>query len=160
MNMTGYVFACICIMLLGILYEGVTACLSIQEIKWRMQLDDNDLTILPSPNGSTTALDNDSRSDQIKHYERELLLSANIWKYFGGYGDGWLGIRISITRSICRFFIVVLSYSLMLITMTFNIGLFFSVCLGIAMGSFLFAPVCYKALGSKSALVRTNKYCC
>ena len=44
-------------------------------------------------------------------------------------------------RSVLRFFNVILSYSLMLLAMTFNVGVIMSISLGFAVGHFLFAEV-------------------
>jgi ABC-type dipeptide/oligopeptide/nickel transport system permease component len=148
MNMTGYVFANICIFLLGILYEGITLSLAIQEVSWKMELESS------SYKGSPTSLNFTKKEDK-----RKLLLSINLLKYIGGYGDGWLGVRISISRSIYRFFATAFSYSLMLIAMTFNVGFFISVCAGIAFGSFLFTPISSKVLGSKPDII-FNTGCC
>lgn len=172
-NYFEYNLACICIVLLGILYEAILTTMSIQEHKWRIELESNNddsSAILPSAVRLPKRKSKNPSPDLIRIVETaasginekqdNLLLSTNLLKYVGGYGDGFVGVRISITRSICRFVMAALSYSLMLITMTFNIGLFISVCLGIAIGSFLFAPISFKVLGSKTDLVRASHSCC
>jgi len=46
--------------------------------------------------------------------------------------------RVDVPRAVFRFVEVMLSYSLMLVAMTFNVGLFFAVCSGLALGTLLF----------------------
>jgi ABC-type dipeptide/oligopeptide/nickel transport system permease component len=87
------------------------------------------------------------------------LIPTHLFKYVGGYGDGWLGVQISISRSIYRFFSTAISYSLMLIAMTFNVGFFISACAGIAFGSFLFTPISSKVLGSKPDISQSTACC-
>ncbi|KXN67248.1 Ctr-domain-containing protein [Conidiobolus coronatus NRRL 28638] len=47
--------------------------------------------------------------------------------------------RIDISRATIQFFESLLAYALMLITMTFNVGLFFAVIAGIALGTLIFS---------------------
>ena len=49
------------------------------------------------------------------------------------------GFKISTIRSVLKFFSTTLGYGLMLLTMTFNYGMFFAVIFGFAVGTFLFA---------------------
>lgn len=48
------------------------------------------------------------------------------------------GVLIASIRAIIKFFAALLGYSLMLIAMTYNAGIFFSVIFGFAFGTFLF----------------------
>jgi copper transporter 1 len=46
---------------------------------------------------------------------------------------------VDLARAALQFVETLLSYALMLIAMTFNVGLFIAVLLGIALGTFIFA---------------------
>ncbi|KAJ3394483.1 hypothetical protein HDU92_006868 [Lobulomyces angularis] len=48
------------------------------------------------------------------------------------------GIRIALTRFLFKFVLTTLGYALMLVTMTFNIAMYFSVVLGFAFGTLIF----------------------
>lgn len=56
---------------------------------------------------------------------------------FAGY-LAWKKTRVDLMRLVLTFVESTISYALMLVTMTFNIGLFFAVVSGLAIGSFLF----------------------
>jgi Ctr copper transporter family len=46
-----------------------------------------------------------------------------------------------LSRTLLSFVVILLDFSLMLLAMTFNVGIFFAVCLGLALGLLLFQPV-------------------
>ncbi|CAM0136460.1 unnamed protein product [Umbelopsis sp. WA50703] len=61
------------------------------------------------------------------------------FKLFGTEGYySWKKVRVDFSRLIFTFVESTISYALMLVTMTFNVGLFFAVVTGLAVGSFLF----------------------
>lgn len=49
-------------------------------------------------------------------------------------------------RTALSFAVIFLDYTLMLIAMTFNVGLFFAVCIGLALGLLLFVPMSQRYL--------------
>lgn len=131
-----YAIACLSIVLLGILYEGISAYLMIQEIKWgdRLKL----------ANGRQ-ACDQSTSANSAQIFANQSRSKIAIFSYIGGYYNGSEGVKIASIRAVFKFFMVAISYSLMLIAMTFNIGFFFSVCLGFAAGSFLFSSAALAA---------------
>ncbi|CAO3668150.1 unnamed protein product [Umbelopsis ramanniana] len=61
------------------------------------------------------------------------------WRLFGKNGYfAWKHTKIDIMRLVFTFIESTISYALMLITMTFNVGLFFAVVTGLAVGIFFF----------------------
>ncbi|KAJ3261169.1 hypothetical protein HK103_006478 [Boothiomyces macroporosus] len=67
--------------------------------------------------------------------------NARIWTHVAGLSAGFKGVKVAFVRGFIRFVAVTLSYILMLVVMTFNVGLFFAVVVGYGAGSFVFAPM-------------------
>jgi hypothetical protein len=65
-------------------------------------------------------------------------------------GDASKGVKVFFIRFVSKFVISTLGYSIMLITMTFNYGLFFAVMFGLAIGHAAFSGWVRRAQGSKS----------
>ena len=137
-----YIGACIFTLLLAILYEALFAWLSIQELKWRVELRQLSNTrrsccgrvaLEDSDSGSTTCLVVPPLPSFLKH--------------FAGYSNGNRGTRIAAMRGFCKTFMICISYALMLLAMTFNLGIFICVCIGFGLGSFMFTPIAIEAAG-------------
>ena len=67
--------------------------------------------------------------------------SPSVWSHICGMSQGRRGIVNAALRGGMRFITATLSYALMLIAMTFNVGLFFAVITGFAVGNFVFGPM-------------------
>jgi ABC-type dipeptide/oligopeptide/nickel transport system permease component len=61
--------------------------------------------------------------------------------HIGGLSQGVSGVSVAAQRGVFRLLSTTLGYSLMLVAMTFNIGLFIAVIAGFAVGTFLFSPM-------------------
>ncbi|KAL3899979.1 MAG: hypothetical protein SGCHY_001658 [Lobulomycetales sp.] len=64
-------------------------------------------------------------------------------------GTGSKGYSVIMVRFVMKFVSATLGYALMLVTMTFNVGLYFSVVLGLAIGYALFVGLAKKAVMAK-----------
>lgn len=111
------------VIILGIFYEGLSAWLEILEQKWRLKL--KEIHRAKSNNDPT----------------KSLLSFPYSFRNIAGLSDGSFGLKISLIRGGFKIILVAISYFLMLIAMTFNVGLFVSVLLGFAIGTILFSPV-------------------
>jgi hypothetical protein len=62
-------------------------------------------------------------------------------------------------RFLSKFIVATLGYSIMLITMTFNYGLFFAVMAGLAFGHALFSGLVRRSQGGKVADIKIAGCC-
>ncbi|KAJ3323341.1 hypothetical protein HDV06_001861 [Boothiomyces sp. JEL0866] len=67
--------------------------------------------------------------------------NAPVWSHIAGASAGFKGFKVAFIRGFIRFVSISLSYILMLVVMTFNVGLFFAVVVGYGAGTFVFAPM-------------------
>ncbi|KAJ2997085.1 hypothetical protein HDV02_005899 [Globomyces sp. JEL0801] len=98
--------------LLAIVYEALQVFVTLQEVKW-----------------SQEAFSSNSKSD------------TPFWVHIAGLSHGFAGFKVAVARGLLRIITSTLAYALMLVAMTFNVGLFFSVIGGFGLGTVLFAPI-------------------
>lgn len=65
----------------------------------------------------------------------------SIFRKICGLRDGQSGVLIALARGGLRMLSATLGYCLMLVAMTFNVGLFFAVVFGFGVGVFMFVPM-------------------
>ncbi|KAJ3217430.1 hypothetical protein HK099_005471 [Clydaea vesicula] len=63
----------------------------------------------------------------------------------------YIGLKILLLRGLFKFLLTTLSYSLMLIVMTFNIGYFFAIIIGYTVGTMCFGGLCKRGSNTISA---------
>ena len=170
-----YVIAVLFVFLLGILYEFIHTFRGYKELKWQMSAD----TLRRHRQWVNTANDallDDVDSNASAGLDRTALLapssSSNTPRACCGFGEGsccglqgapvkqvWhrdlslvvqpFRLPVESQRFVYQFLETGIGYLLMLIAMTFNIGLFLAVLFGMATGTFLFGRFrCYS--GSRS----------
>jgi hypothetical protein len=66
---------------------------------------------------------------------------SEVWKHLCGLSNGSKGVYVAALRGGLRLVSTTIGYCLMLVAMTFNIGLFLAVVLGFGFGTFVFAPM-------------------
>ena len=113
-------FAC---MILAVMYEALQVFISFMELKW-----------------SPTPVTLDSQGALFGEKTGKAL-PMSPWRHIAGFSQGSKGVLVALMRAILRMISIALGYSLMLIAMTFNVGLFFAVVSGVGVGTFVFAPM-------------------
>jgi hypothetical protein len=69
------------------------------------------------------------------------LYPISIWRHAFGMSRGIQGITQAFIRGLLRTVSITLSYALMLLSMTFNVGLFIAIVIGFGFGTFVFTPM-------------------
>ena len=69
--------------------------------------------------------------------------------YIGGFALGFTGVKIALFRAVTVLLSTTIGNLLMLIIMTFNVGIFLSIVFGYAFGTFLFFPVAQVSIAGK-----------
>ena len=113
-------FAC---MILAVMYEALQVFITFMELKW-------------SPTPAT--LDSQGTLFGEKAGKPSPI---SPWRHVAGLSQGSKGVLNALMRAILRMTSIALGYALMLIAMTFNVGLFFAVVSGVGIGTFIFAPM-------------------
>jgi len=153
-----YALAWILIFLSAIGYEALTTYQAMCELNWRKSQTEKlkgnatavDLSVCAPDDfgareaGARTAGSSDSDHTQISN------TTVPFWKIIGGFNQGFEGVKVAFVRSLFRFFTSALALILMLIVMSFNVGLFFAVTVGYLIGHFLFAPITFYYLAASS----------
>lgn len=121
--------------LLAIFYELLQVFIAKKEIDWAKN--------------SESKVSNSKNDDPKVYY-------TTSWKNIGGFSQGKSGVFIAFNRGLLRLLSTTIGYALMLIAMTFNVGLFLAVIFGFGFGSFLFVPVIQKSKESPLP----NASCC
>jgi copper transporter 1 len=108
------------------LYEALQVFISIRETKW--------------------ILSGYSKTEVLDHAfgglgNEKLSSSVSPMSHLCGLSMGIDGVRIASVRGIFRILSTTLGYGLMLLAMTFNVGIFLSIILGFGVGTFIFVPV-------------------
>lgn len=152
-NLSSYIASCIAIILFGVLYEFLITARAMLEFKWSYLNGQNSMGIgnagedCECPPGSSSASSGKQQAKTISQQdislgdiydEQEQLLRPGY--YFKNAYPMFQKFSLSrdFTRGFLQFFETALSYSLMLIAMTYNSGIFISVCLGMGIGTFIF----------------------
>ncbi|KAI8911680.1 Ctr copper transporter family-domain-containing protein [Gorgonomyces haynaldii] len=128
-NKTQYAGACIGVFFLAVLYEGLTSFIRIQEYKWDCALKDR------RSNKRQVQEVADAAFGASKQPPKTSLTAV------GGFKDGVFGVFVAVMKGLLKSLSVAISYALMLIAMTFNVGLFLSVVFGFGFGTICFAPL-------------------
>ena len=138
-SQTQFNVACLGLFLLAMFYESLVAFHSILEAKWTAS--HSEAACFPAklrvivPNDSTL-----------------IAFSSPNWKK---------GLKIALGRAGFKFVNATIGYALMLVTMTFNVGLYFSVVSGLAVGTFLFGGFVRRAqLSGKLEAPSSATGCC
>jgi solute carrier family 31 (copper transporter), member 1 len=109
---------------LGMLFELLSALTQVWEIKIRYAY----------------------KMKQVKHEQQDHTdgkdnsKSSQLWSHLAGCSAESMGKRDAVFRGIFRVFTAGVAYLLMLIAMTYNVGLFFGVIMGLGTGAWLFRP--------------------
>ena len=120
-----YVLAWILVFLSAIFYEAVQVFVIRCEVHWQQQpLKDSKEMINDSIFGESIGNCNQRN-----------------FKNLFGLNDGISGLKQSIFRALLRMLSTLIGYTLMLIAMTFNVGLFVAIILGFGTGTLIFAPL-------------------
>jgi solute carrier family 31 (copper transporter), member 1 len=106
---------------LAVTYEGFQVLIFFLDIKWLAPEE------IISDTASSEGLINTAPAPLLSH--------------ICGYSKGKRGIILALLGGFLRTFATAIGYALMLVAMTFNIGLFLSVVIGFGFGSFLFSPI-------------------
>ena len=114
---------------LALVYEALQAWMQILELKWSEEL----------VAAEKQTNNNEVMNKAFMHEAKDK--GAKAIKNIGGYMQGKTGFKVALLRGILRTVSITLSYFLMFIAMTFNMGLFIAVVCGFGLGTFLFTPV-------------------
>lgn len=125
-----YIAACLLCFAVAVIYEGLIVWARNLERNLKSQLRNRTLAT-PMNLGSAEPLIVASILDPPPTF----LEHAGL-KYIGTGG-----FKIALFRGVTKVILSTISYSLMLVTMTFNIGLFLSVVLGLGFGMFWFSGI-------------------
>ena len=119
-----YAWAWVFCFVISVVYEGLVAFASIMEVKWANS--DKASACFPARLATATTLDSSN--------EAVTTVKTNS-------NSGYIvkGTSIALQRSVMKFINATIGYAVMLVTMTFNVGLYFAVILGLAVGTFFFA---------------------
>ncbi|KAJ3300916.1 hypothetical protein HDV03_001670 [Kappamyces sp. JEL0829] len=139
-NSWQYTVALVGCFLLAVVYEGLTAWSTILEIGWRKELR--------SSVASSSAITMDAFGAQPVQKP-----VVPVWSHLAGMSHGAAGVKAALCRSLLRFLTISLSFVLMLVVMSFNVGIFFVVMFGYSVGTFLFAPIAKGALSEGESLL-------
>jgi copper transporter 1 len=121
-NTTQYVLSWFACLMAAIFYEALQVFVSFMELKWAPKL-----------------VELDSKGSVFGEQTTRKPISP--FAHVCGISQGVPGILQSLCRAVLRMVSTTLGYALMLIAMTFNVGLFFAVIAGFGIGSFVFAPM-------------------
>ena len=129
-NVMQYIFAWIVVFFVAVGYEGLNVYVYIQETKW--------------------SLGNDTKPVDLTAFGSNVLgPKMQTVHQMCGLSNGKQGVKQSAIRAMLRMLSTLIGYTLMLIAMTFNIGLFVAIIVGFGAGTFVFAPM-IKNLESKA----------
>lgn len=123
-----YISACIGLLLLALTYEALQTYVLILEAGWRKD----------SIRSKQIDLTGSSFGFSAKEVDVGTIRSIS---HFAGLSNGLSGFRIALSRGGLRFISASLGYLLMLVAMTFNVGLILSVLIGFSLGTVFFAPI-------------------
>jgi copper transporter 1 len=121
-NIGQYVLSWFACFFAAIVYEALQVYVSFMELKW-----------------SPTRVCLDSNGTVFGEKTKPTVVSP--WKHVAGLSQGSLGVMNAVMRAVLRMISTTLGYALMLIAMTFNVGLFFAVISGFGIGTFVFGPM-------------------
>jgi solute carrier family 31 (copper transporter), member 1 len=121
-NTLQYVLSWFVCLFAAVLYEAIQVFVAFMELKWA-----------PTP----TSLD----VKGVIFGEQKVAKPVRPLAHIFGMSQGSQGIKVALMRAVLRMISATLGYALMLIAMTFNIGLFFAVITGFGIGTFVFAPM-------------------
>ena len=128
----------------ALFYEFLVAMNAIWEVQWRKEEFNGVLR-----SSSSNTLDEGgvfgSKTNQAP------LSVLPIYHHIGGLSRGMSGVKVSLQRGLVRLVTSTLSFLLMLIAMTFNVGLFLAIILGFAIGSFLFASMARLSVSARES---------
>jgi len=143
-----YLLTALFIVCLGIFYEALKMLRDYFEMRWRIRLI-KEARLKKSYIVNVTHIDSDAaRSDDdsvplvkgtdgsLRNGAKSGLFERSAWWNPYHQPFHW---EIDIPRAIMTFFQVAAAYVLMLMAMTYNVGLFMAVCLGAAIGSLIFS---------------------
>jgi hypothetical protein len=134
-----YWLSVLAVVLLGIFYEYLLTIRAILEYQWAERDAQRMARLNNGLGGSNGALDREGLLLQSGDVDRQRFKNANPYMIvFRGAGPKFDWSQ-ELLRAFLQFIETVISYSLMLIAMTFNVGLFLGVPLGIALGALMFA---------------------
>ncbi|KAI9103747.1 Ctr copper transporter family-domain-containing protein [Phlyctochytrium arcticum] len=159
----------IAIFVFGILYEGWVAFVAVYESKYFYTIDERRGSS-SGPSGSyntNTGNTDDTRVENVakssspsEHSKSNLVYTTPV----APTRRGLLPPRLfrALLRGVSKFVTVTCAYALMLLAMTYNVGLFFAVVLGVAVGSAVFAEWMREAGKSQPGLRETGRetLCC
>ncbi|KAI8849065.1 Ctr copper transporter family-domain-containing protein [Chytridium lagenaria] len=133
-----YTFALIFLFVSALLYEALLRYQRRMESKW-INLSHSATTSSQSPPAVTATHPNASTllaSDE----STPLLNRPQWWNTKPAKPSTWTPLKIRMARAAFRLVGVTTAYALMLLVMTFNVGFFVAVVLGLTVGTFLFGP--------------------
>jgi copper transporter 1 len=123
-NNTQYAIAGIVCFLMAVFYEALQVYISFLELKW----NNTSLKVTEDASKEAFGLEN-------------TLYPISIWRHAFGMSRGIQGITQAFIRGLLRTVSITLSYALMLLSMTFNVGLFIAIVIGFGFGTFVFTPM-------------------
>ena len=123
-----YTLAWVLVFLSAVFYEALQVFTAFQELKWAQT------------SSETTRMINDSVFGEDLGPKRAVQDIRSI-QHMCGLSNGIGGVKQSFCRAFLRMLSTLIGYVLMLIAMTFNIGLFLAIITGFGAGTFIFAPM-------------------
>lgn len=132
-----YLLAALACIFVAVFYEALQVFITLQELKWAKESSKAD-----NPSHLKEAFGTESECTDCT------LPSTPMWKQIGGLSRGSPGVQVALCRGILRMISTTIGYALMLLSMTFNVGLFFAIVGGFGLGTFLFAPIARSATKS------------
>lgn len=137
-NATQYWLSVLALIALSIVYEGLIALSALLESRW-IQRDKAAACFPYKLRSSNNKISHGNANSGENGFASSSSSSVN-------------GLYVASIRSILKFVSSTLGYAIMLVTMTFNWGLFFGVMIGLTIGTFLFSGLIRRAgIESKGA---------
>ena len=127
-NTAQYTLAWFLVFLAASFYEALNVFSYFQELKW----------------GNVQQHKHDAAVDSAFGPADKRVFSTEKWHGFSnicGLSGGSVGVQQAMLRAMLRMLSTFIGYSLMLIAMTFNVGLFIAIIVGFGVGTFCFVPM-------------------